>query len=287
MSCWKWKISDGITFLLRGLALGLPQPWSSDPTRVSPALFGDNWSGYPALGLGAIWLWVSELHQVPVLFVSTSGFSCWLWDLCILRGDLAKLVPLTEAESLPSLSHSQRLRACRACPTHRGWELAKLVPLTEAESLPSLSHSQRLLFLGRAKLVVHGVMVVAIVVVVVMIVYVWDGDGGLLLDFNVQSTAQGSLKTNHTFKMTFIGSKHKSLNHKYANAVDCVSDTNAVRKKGEDFEKMKVNGLGTSKVEQGKHFWQWAKHAWIYYFDLLQVFKGKHLSALSSPLRKH
>ena len=189
-------------------------------------------------------------------------------------------------EILPSLSHSQRLRACQACLTE-AWELAKLVPLTEVESLPSLSHSQRPLFLGRAKLIVHGVMVVAMVVVVVMIVYVCDGDGSLLLDFNVQSTAQGSLRTNHTFKMTFIGSKHKSLNHKYANTVDCVSDTNAVRKKGDDFEKINVNGPGTSKVEQGKHCWQWVKHAWIYYSNLLQVFKGKHFSALSSQLRKH
>ena len=44
---------------------------------------------------------------------------------------------------------------------------------------------------------------------------------------------------------------------------------------------MTVNGPGRKKLGQGRHPWQWPKHAWLY-SDLLQAFKGEHFSALGS-----
>ena len=37
---------------------------------------------------------------------------------------------------------------------------------------------------------------------------------------------------------------------------------------------MKVNGQGGSRLGQGRHSWQWEKHAWIY-SDLLLALKGR------------
>ena len=44
---------------------------------------------------------------------------------------------------------------------------------------------------------------------------------------------------------------------------------------------MKVNGLGSSKLGQGRNSWQGGKHDWLY-SDLLQALKAEHLSALGS-----
>ena len=41
----------------------------------------------------------------------------------------------------------------------------------------------------------------------------------------------------------------------------------------------RVSVLGRSKLGQGRHFWEWAKHAWLY-SDLFQALKGEQLSAL-------
>ena len=46
-------------------------------------------------------------------------------------------------------------------------------------------------------------------------------------------------------------------------------------KKGDDAERMKVNGPGRSELGQGRHFWQWVKHTWLY-SDRLQALKGEH-----------
>ena len=54
--------------------------------------------------------------------------------------------------------------------------------------------------------------------------------------------------------------------------------TNAIKKYGEDLEKMKVNGPGKQKLGQ-EEIMALTKHAWLY-SDLLHAFKGKHLSAL-------
>ena len=48
--------------------------------------------------------------------------------------------------------------------------------------------------------------------------------------------------------------------------------------------KMKANGPARQKLGQGRHFWQWAKPAWLS-SDLFQVLKGYHLSALGSQQR--
>ena len=49
-----------------------------------------------------------------------------------------------------------------------------------------------------------------------------------------------------------------------------LAKTNAVKKLGDDFEKeeeeeekQNVNGPGRYKIRKGRHFWQWAKHAWL------------------------
>ena len=47
---------------------------------------------------------------------------------------------------------------------------------------------------------------------------------------------------------------------------------------------MSVNGARRSKLEQGRHSWQWVKHAWLY-SDLLQALQGEHSPALDSQQR--
>ena len=47
---------------------------------------------------------------------------------------------------------------------------------------------------------------------------------------------------------------------------------------------MKVNGPEMSKLGQGRHLWQWMKHAWLN-SDLLLALKGDDLSALRSQQR--
>ena len=47
-----------------------------------------------------------------------------------------------------------------------------------------------------------------------------------------------------------------------------------------ELEKIKVNGPGRQKLEQGKNSWQWAKHAWLY-SDRIQALVGDYcLSAV-------
>ena len=44
---------------------------------------------------------------------------------------------------------------------------------------------------------------------------------------------------------------------------------------------MMVTGSGRSILEQGRKFWQWVEHTWLY-SDLFQALKGEHLSALGN-----
>ena len=57
---------------------------------------------------------------------------------------------------------------------------------------------------------------------------------------------------------------------------NALAGTNAIKMQEEFLEKIKVNGKGRSETKQGRNFWQWAKHVWLY-LDQLLALKGGHL----------